>query len=91
VDKLAKQGGALQQEDLRTTYELAKTIIKNYLSSKWEKEHPAHKRGVAYHQLSRQAQVTIFRLRTGHIRLRYHMFHKYKIGETICVNVVQHL
>jgi hypothetical protein len=83
ADKLAKHGGALQQDDLGTTYEVAKPIIKSYPSSKWEKEHPAHKKGDAHHQLPRQAQVTILRLRTGHNRLSYHIFHKYKIGETV--------
>ena len=82
VDKLAKKGGALQQGNTGSNYEVAKSVIKNIPSSKWEKEHPAHIKGDAYHQLPRHAQVTILRLRTGHNRLKYHMYHKYKIGET---------
>jgi hypothetical protein len=46
------------------------------------KQHRAHIKGDAHHQLPRRDQVTIFRLRTGHSRLRHHMFHKYLIGET---------
>jgi hypothetical protein len=44
ADKLAKKGGALQQEDTRLTYEVAKSYIKCHLSSKWEKStHPTNK------------------------------------------------
>jgi hypothetical protein len=79
---MPSQGGALEQEDLGVTYKVAKSIINNYLSSKWEKEHPAHQKGDAYHQLPRQVQVTTLRLHTGHNRLWYHMYHKFKIGKT---------
>jgi ribonuclease HI len=37
ADKLTKHSGTLQQEDLGSTYEVAKTIIKCYLSSKLKK------------------------------------------------------
>ena len=82
ADKLAKKGGALQQKDTGLTYEVAKSYIKCHLSSKWEKDHPFRQKGDAFHQLPRHAQVTILRLRTGHNRLRYHMYNKFKIGET---------
>ena len=35
-----------------------------------------------YHQLTRGEQVIIFRLRTNHNRLKHHLFHKFRIGET---------
>ena len=39
-----------------------------------------------YHLLDRAEQVTIFRLRTGHNRLRAHMFSKFKIGDSaLCI------
>jgi hypothetical protein len=76
ADKLAKKGGALQQEDTGLTYEVAKSYIKCHLSSKWEKDHVSHQKGDAFHQLPRHAQVTILRLRTGH------MYNKFKIGKT---------
>jgi ribonuclease HI len=82
ADKLAKQGGALQQNDLGSTYEEAKTAIKASLMSKWKQDHPGHIKNDAYHQLSRQDQVIVFRLRTGHNRLRYHLYHKFGIGST---------
>jgi hypothetical protein len=62
ADKLDKKGGALQQEDLGSTYEVAKSYIKCHLSSKWEKDHRSHQKGDSYHQLPRHAQVTILRL-----------------------------
>jgi hypothetical protein len=44
ADKLAKQGGALQQEDTGLTYEVAKSYIKCHLSSNGKKTtHPTLK------------------------------------------------
>jgi ribonuclease HI len=48
----------------------------------WEKDHPSHQKGDAFHQLPRHAQVTILRLRTGHNRLRHHMYHKFKVRDS---------
>jgi hypothetical protein len=80
ADKLAKKGGGLPQTDTGLPYEAAKSYISGCLSLKWEKEHPSHQKGDAYHLLPRHAQVAILRLRTGHNRLRYHMFHRFKKG-----------
>lgn len=77
-----KKGGALQQEDTGLTYEVAKSYIKCHLSTKLEKDHPSHQKGDAFHQLPRHAQVTIHILRTGHNRLRHHMYHKFKVGDS---------
>jgi hypothetical protein len=82
TSKLAKEGGALQQEDTGLTYEVAKSYIKCHLSSKWEKDHPSHQKGDAFHQLPRHAQATILRLRKGNNRLRHHMYHKFKVGDS---------
>jgi hypothetical protein len=82
ADKLAKKGGAIQQEGTGSTYEVVKSYIKCHLNSKWEKDHSSHQKGDVYHQLSRHAQVTILLLCTGHNRLRHQMYHKLKIGET---------
>ena len=35
-----------------------------------------------YHQLDRNGQTIIFRLRTRHNRLNYHMYNKFKIGNS---------
>ena len=40
----------------------------------------------SYHNLNRPDKVTIFRLRTGHNRLRSHLFNKSRIRQT-CVHV----
>jgi hypothetical protein len=70
------------QTDIRTTYEEAKTLTKMTYHSKWAKEHSADD---AYYQLNREDQVIIFRLHTGHNRLKYHLYNKFRIGQNgIC-------
>lgn len=82
ADKLAKKGGRLHQPDIDITYNEAKRFIKSTYRTKWESEHPGCEKDDTYHQLNRREQVAIFRLRTGHNRLKYHLFNKLKIGET---------
>ena len=82
ADTLAKEGGKLGQEDDGVTYEEAKTIIKEKQKKKWNIQHPEHNSHDPYYQLSREDQVIIFRLRTGHSRLNHHMFTKFHIGES---------
>ena len=45
-------------------------------------KHPRFNRYDSYHLLTRSEQVAIFRLRTGHTRLNYHLFNKLKIGQS---------
>uniref|UniRef100_A0A0B7BPJ3 Uncharacterized protein n=1 Tax=Arion vulgaris TaxID=1028688 RepID=A0A0B7BPJ3_9EUPU len=53
--------------------------------NKWVKDQPGQQKGDAYYQLNRE-QVSTFRLRTGHNRLRQILFNK--IGPTdICTLV----
>ena len=59
-----------------------KTIIKSNTEAMWKESHPAFNPKDPYYQLRRQEQVLIFRLRTKHNRLRHHLFHKFRIGET---------
>ena len=66
ADTLAKEGTTYAQNDRSTTYSEVKTIIK------------AKQQNLFKHH----EQVSIFRLRTGHNRLRNHLFHKLKIGDT---------
>jgi hypothetical protein len=47
-----------------------------------EKEHQGYRRNDAYYQLSREEQLMIFRLHTGHNRLKHHILSKLKIGTT---------
>jgi ribonuclease HI len=75
ADRLAKVGADLEQkEEGFATYAEVKTYVKRKLS-RGTRGDPDD----AYHQLSRDAQVIIFRLRTGHSRLKGHM-HRMKLS-----------
>ena len=82
ADRLAKEGGSKEQTDKSLTYLEAKTNIKNSYNEKWKKQHPQTNQEDPYYKISRNDQVIIIRLRTGHCRLRHHLFHKLKIGTT---------
>ena len=81
ADQLAKEGSNLPQEDRSTTYNEAKTMIKTKIDSNWKEKHTAFNPKDHFYQLNRREQVLIFRLRTKHNRLKYHLFHKFKIGQ----------
>ena len=68
ADKMAKLGATDEQAQNPVNQNEMKTIIKSLYKVPEKKD--------SYHQLSRQEQVTIFRLRTGHNRLNHHMFRK---------------
>ena len=70
------------QKEEKYTYKEAKTIVRNMMNEKWKEDHPRHNDLDAYYQLSRQEQVIIFRLRTGHNRLKAHLHKMLKIGNT---------
>ena len=82
-DTLAKEGTTYAQNDISTTYSEVKTIIKAKQQNLFKQNHPHSNRNDPYHLLTRHEQVSIFRLRTGHNRLRNHLFHKLKIGDTV--------
>ena len=82
ADKLAKEGGQLDQNDTAVSYEDEKTIIKSLLQRKWHTEHPDYNKNDAYYNLSRADQVIMLRLRTGHNRLNAHLYNKLRIGQT---------
>ena len=82
ADALAKEGTTYAQNDRSTTYSEVKTIIKAKQQNLFKQNHPHSNRNDPYHLLTRHEQVSIFRLRTGHNRLRNHLFHKLKIGDT---------
>ena len=69
------QGAAEAQHEVQITYQQKKNIIKSIRMG------PAPTRD-EYHDLSRPEQVIILQLRTGHNRLRYHMYTKLKMGNT---------
>ena len=61
--------------------EEVQAITKTAYKKKWQETHTNYKTD-SYHRLNRGEQVTIFRLRTGHNRLKQHMHNKLKIGES---------
>jgi len=82
ADTLAKEGSTKEQSDKSTTHKEAITIIKARQRRKWMQEHPCFNKNDPYHLLTRSEQVTLFRLRTGHNRLNYHLYTKFKIGQS---------
>ncbi|XP_055859728.1 uncharacterized protein LOC129921637 [Biomphalaria glabrata] len=85
ADTLAKSGRTNSQVNSALYPEEMKKLIVDKINEKWTSSHPNHKKDDAYYKLSRQDQRLIFRLRTGHNRMRQHMFRKLKIGTSeIC-------
>ena len=82
ADALAKEASRSEQTDEATSYEEEKTLIKRKQQELWKRMHPNNDKKDPYYQLTRQEQVIIFRLRTGHNRLRRHLYNKLKIGDT---------
>ena len=82
ADSLAKEGTQKEQTDKSVSYEEAKTIIKAQQWKKWQLQHPKYNPDDGYFSLRRREQVQIFRLRTGHNRLRHHMWKKLGIGQS---------
>ena len=66
------------------------TIIKKKINNKWKKTHEKEKED-HLGQLNRLEQVTIFRLKTRHCQLSYHLY-KLKLCDTndcLCGTVIQ--
>ncbi|RUS70429.1 hypothetical protein EGW08_021805 [Elysia chlorotica] len=82
ADRLAKEGSVLEQIESDLTYREVKSIIKTSLNKKWKKSHPEYNKQDGVYCLSRRGQTTIFRLRTGHNRLKHHIHKIFKVGET---------
>ena len=71
-----------KKSNLSELYEEAKTMVKEQQRRRWLQHHPDFNSRDSSYQLSREYQVIIVRLRTGHSRLRHHMFTKFLIGES---------
>ena len=72
ADGLSKRGSNMEQFNHIVSYQEAKTIVKNKFNTSCSSSETD-----AIHQLQRDEQVIIFRLRTGHSRLLSHL---YRIG-----------
>ena len=68
--------------DRSTSYPEVKTILKDKQHCKWRHKHPRYNKADPYYLLTRREQVTVFRLRTGHSRLNYHLYSKLRNGHT---------
>ena len=85
ADGLAKVGAKMTQIEDGMDLSESKTLIKSALRNRWKRSHLDHNKGDPYYTLKRADQVTIFRLRCGHNRLKLHMHTKLKVGESaIC-------
>ena len=82
ADILAKEGAQREQTDSHVSFDEAKTVIKTHQWKKWKLQHPRYNPSDSYHLLRRGDQVKIFRLRTGHNRLRHHLYSKFGIGQS---------
>ena len=79
---LPEREASLEQEDRYTSYTEEKTIIKTLSKNKWKQQHSYYNQSDSLHKLNRPEQVILFRLRTGHNRLKAHMYIKFKVGES---------
>ena len=82
ADSMAKEGTTKKQADRSTSYPEVKAILKAKQHSKRRHEHPRYNKADPYYLLTRREQVTVFRLRTGHNRLNYHLYSKLHTGHT---------
>ena len=80
ADHLARQGSELAQINNDITFQEAKTITKALRKNEWKSRHPNHNKHDDVYRMSRKNQTIVFRLRTGHNKLKYHMFRAFKIG-----------
>ena len=69
ADRLAREGGQLNQEDRYTSSADEKTIIKTLTMKIWNQQLPNYNQSDSFHRLNRPEQVILFRMRTGHNRL----------------------
>ena len=81
ADRLSKMGSKLEQSAQPMSYSEAKTILRNNFRTEWQQRLDIETEEDSIHQLDRAAQVTIFRLRTGHCQLLSHL-HRLKISHS---------
>ena len=94
ADQLVKEGSKKQQPNSKLSYQESKTLIRNKRLADFKHRHG----GYNPHQdilriLSRHEQTMIFRLRTGHCRLRSHMKKiginwKHKLQPMSCIHAL---
>ena len=73
ADRLSKMGSQLEQSAQPMSYSEPKTILRNSFRMEWQQRLDIGAEEESIHQLDRAAQVTTFRLRTGHRQLLSHI------------------
>ena len=74
ADMLAKEGSKKEQKRDRLSFREARTLIRNRWSNQLKDSYSGYKpHQDPLHLLGRAEQTIIFRLRTGHCRLRSHL------------------
>ena len=81
ADRLSKMGSKLEQSAQPMSYSEAKTILRNSFRTEWQQRLDTGTEEDSIHRLDKAAQVTIFRLRTGHCQLLSHL-RKLKISHS---------
>ena len=81
ADRLSKMESKLEQSAHPMSYSEAKAIHRNNFRTEWWQHLDIGREEDSIHQLDRAAQVTIFRLRTGHCQLLSHL-HRLKISHS---------
>ena len=71
-----------EKADRSTSYPEVKNVLKAKQHSKQRLQHPRYNKTDPYYFLTRREQVTVFRLRTLHNCLSYHLYSKLRIGHT---------
>ena len=82
ADQLAKEGSQLEQLDGGSSYAESKTLVKAAMARKWKSDHPDSDPSDPTHEMTCSQQTIIFLLRTGHNRLRQHMYERFKVGDS---------
>ena len=75
ADILAKLGSRNKQFSHKVSYSESKSLVKQTYQKKWRERTRSTYPQDPILALPRKAQVTIFRLRTGHCRLKAHLHH----------------
>ena len=74
ADRLAKSGSKQSQPMSTSTYQEAKTLLRNSQKCQWKRSTGDYNPSTdPINRLARHEQTTIFRLRTGHCCLRAHL------------------
>ncbi|GFR83828.1 Gag-Pol polyprotein [Elysia marginata] len=83
ADRLARERSDPQQLSDGLSYHKAKQIIKSLMKEKWKywkTRNPYQNRQDDLHQMDRKGQTTIFRLRTGHNKVKAHLYKKTRLA-----------